>query len=104
MLVVEIKASNKEIIIITGYGPQENLNVEERMPFFAKLEEEIVSAKMSNKSIIIQMDANSKLGREFLPQDPHVQTPNGAALAGILKRNGMVVVYSLNTKCSGVIT
>ena len=36
MLVVEIKASNKSIRVITGYGPQENVSTEERMPFFAR--------------------------------------------------------------------
>ena len=48
------------------------------MPFFAKLEEEILSAKLGNKSVIIQMDANSKLGNTIVPNDPNQQTPNGA--------------------------
>ena len=34
MLVVQIKVKNKDIRIITGYGPQENLNSRDRMPFF----------------------------------------------------------------------
>ena len=100
MLVVEIKISNN----ITAYGPQENLSLEERMPFFATLEEEVVSANMSNKSIIIQMDANSKLGKEFLPQDSHEQTPNGAALAGVVKRNALVVLNSLIKGVNGLVT
>ena len=69
MIVVEIKAS-KQIRVIVGYGPQENMPTVHRMPFFVTLEEEIVSAKMANKSIIIQMDANSKLGKEVIPNDP----------------------------------
>ena len=69
MIVVEIKAS-KEARVIAGYGPQENLPTVQRMPFFATLEEEIVSAKLANKSIIIKMDANSKLGKELIPNDP----------------------------------
>ena len=40
MLVVELKASSKEIRVINGYGPQENLDVRERMPFFLTLKEE----------------------------------------------------------------
>ena len=51
------------------------------MPFFSKLEEEIVSAKLANKSIIIQMDGNSKLGKEVILNDPKEQSPNGAILA-----------------------
>ena len=104
MLVVEIKASGKEVRLITGYGPQENLDVKERMPFFSTLEEEIVSAFMSQKSIIIQMDANSKLGKDIVPNDIHEQTANGAALAGIIQRNALVVVNSLGPKVNGSIT
>ena len=103
MIVVEIKAS-KEIRIIAGYGPQENSSTKMKMSFFAKLEEEIVSAKMANKSIIIQMDANSKLGKTIIPNDPHDQTPNGAVLAGIVKRNALIVTNCLTNKCRGLIT
>ena len=104
MLVVEVKISNKEVRVITAYGPQENLSIEERMPFFSTLEEEIVSANMSNKSIIIQMDANSKLGRGLVPKDNHEQTQNGAALAGVVERNALVVLNSLNTGVKGAVT
>ena len=103
MIVVKIKAS-KEAHAIVGYGPQENLPTVQRMPFFATLEEEIVSAKLANKSIIIQMDANSKLGKELIPNDPKDQSPNGAVLAGIIKRNVLIVVNSLETKVKGLIT
>ena len=104
MLVVEIKASNKSIRVITGYGPQENVSTEERMPFFATLEQEIVCAKMANCSIIIQMDANSKLGKEIVPKDTHDQTPSGAALVGVITRNDLIVVNSLKTKVNGSTT
>ena len=104
MLVIEIRASNKEIRVINGYGPQENLEVKDRLPFFSTLEEEIVSAQMSNKSLIIQMDANSKLGKEMLPRDVHEQTANGAALAGIINRNALIVVNSVENKVNGLIT
>ena len=104
MIVVEIKVSNQDIRIITAYGPQENLDVAEIMQFFATLEQEIVSANMSNKSIIIQMDASSKLGSNIVSKDVHNQTANGAALAGIIERNALVVVNSLNQKVKGDIT
>ena len=103
MLVVDIKLG-KEKQVIGGYAPQGNISSELRMPFFATLEEEIVSAKMTNKSILIQMDANSKLGKEIIPNDPTEQRPNGSALAGIIQRNGLIVVNSLTQKCKGLIT
>ena len=53
MLVVQVTVDNKDIRIITGYGPQENIEISKRMPFFAKLEEEVLSAKLGNKSLVI---------------------------------------------------
>ena len=49
LLVVEVRIGNKDVRIISGYGPQENWNIEDRMPFFRAIEEEIVKAKMSDK-------------------------------------------------------
>ena len=44
LIVVEIKIRNKEIRIMTGYGPQECWAETERMPFFVALEKEIIKA------------------------------------------------------------
>ena len=82
----------------------ENWNIEDRMPFFRAIEEEIVKAKMSDKVIYIQIDANSKLGPEWITGDPHKQSANGKFLGDILKRNALTVINSLPTKCSGLIT
>ena len=104
LIVIEIALDKKEIRIITGYGPQENLNEDERLAFFLALEEEVVKAEVLGKSLIIQMDANSKLGPNWITGDPHSQTQNGRLLAGILERNNLIVVNSLGDKCSGLIT
>ena len=52
---------------MSGCGPQENLGPDKRTPFFSVLEEEVVRAKVANKSIIIQLDAKSKLGNKLIP-------------------------------------
>ena len=39
-----------------------------------------------------------------MPKDVHEQTANGAALAGIIQRNALVVVNSLENKVTGLIT
>ena len=80
---VEVKGNKR---IITGYGPQEAWEEERRLPFFLKLEEEIVKAVMAGKAVIIEMDANAKLGRKHIPEDPHEITPNGKLLEGIIER------------------
>ena len=91
LLVVEITIANREIRVMTGYGPQENWPETERMPFFLALEEEVVKAELAGKSILIVMDANSKLGPELIPGDMHSQSLNGKILAAIIARHGLVI-------------
>ena len=104
LIVVEVNVSGKEIRVISGYGPQENWIEEEKMPFFIALEEEINKAEMHGKSIFLKMDANSKLGPEYIKEDPHGQSQNGRILSGIIKRHKLIVVNGLEDKCTGVIT
>ena len=59
---------------------------------------------MLGKSVIIQLDANSKVGSEFIPKDNHIQSPNGALLGGIITRNNLVLVNGLQDRCTGLIT
>ena len=91
LLTIEIKIANKEIRIMTGYGPQENWSEQQRIPFFLALEEEIVKAELAGKSILIELDANSKLGYDIIPGDKHCQSENGKLLAGIIARHGLVL-------------
>ena len=67
LLLVEIKVAKKEIRIISGYGPQENWSPAQRKPFFQALEEEVVKAELAGKSVFIEADFNSKLGKEYIP-------------------------------------
>ena len=41
------------------------------------LEEEISKAELSGRSAIICFDANSKMGRDHIPEDPHNISENG---------------------------
>jgi hypothetical protein len=99
-LVVEIDGDKR---IITGYGPQENLTEDKRLPFFVTLEEEVVKAAMAGKSVIIELDANSKLGSEIIPGDPHKMSPNGKLLEDIIERQNLIVVNA-SEKAKGKIT
>ena len=106
LLVVEIDISKHKIRIVSGYGPQENWSEQDRLPFFLALEEEVIKAEMDGKDILIQMDANSKLGPEMIKGDPHIQTPNGKLLAQIVNRNDLKVINGngIQSKCKGIIT
>ena len=104
LLTIEVCVGKRQIRIITGYGPQETWPEAQRVPFFIALEEEVAKAEMMGKSIIIEMDSNSKLGKQLIPKDPHNQTPNGLLLAGIINRHGLIVGNGLTDKCEGLIT
>ena len=103
LLVVEIDTKEENIRVITGYGPQENWEEERRLPFFIALEIEIEKATLAGKAVIIEMDANSKLGSKYIPEDPHGMTPNGSLLGGIIERQNLIVGNG-SDKCQGVIT
>ena len=103
LLVVQFMAGKKYIRIITGYGPQENRPETERMSFFLALEEEIVKAEMAGKAVIIELDANSKLGPQLVPGDKHPQSENGRILSEIIRRHGLILGNSLQ-QCKGLIT
>ena len=91
LLVVEVETDTSNVRIMTGVGPQENWDETKRMPFFIALECEVVKAQMAGKSIIIEIDANSKLGSTYIPNDPNVMSPNGKILANIIEKNALIV-------------
>ena len=103
LLVIEITIANKEIRIISGYGPQESWPEHQRAPFFIALEEEIIKAELAGKSILIELDANSKLGSNLIPGDKHKQSENGKLLAAIITRHELVIGNSMD-QCKGIVT
>ena len=64
LIIVHITTCYGKIRLICGYGPQENWIEEKRIPFFLALEKEIEKAKLVGEEVIIQMDANAKLGEK----------------------------------------
>ena len=103
LLVIEINVANKDVRVISGYGPQENFLATERVAFYEALEEEIIKAELSGKSIIVEADFNAKLGQDFIPNDPHNMSPNGKLLSGIIRRQNLTVLNG-HVKCVGTIT
>ena len=89
---------------MSAYGPQESWEENKRTPFYEAMESEVVRSELEERSIIICMDANSKIGPEYIKEDPHSQLKNCKLLANILDRHALIVVNGLNQKCRGVIT
>ena len=103
VIVVEIQVKNEQVRLISGYGPQENMALELRKPFFDVIESEIIDAESKGKHIIIAFDANSKVGMKYIPNHNVEQSQNGKLLGEIIDRNNLIVVNGL-TCCDGIIT
>ena len=100
---VELELQEKNIRVISGYGPQENWTEEKQRPFFVALETEVEKANLAGKPVIIELDANAKLGKKYIPKDSHGISPNGTILATIVDRQGLIVGNGTNI-CQGTIT
>ena len=100
ILTVEATIGNLKVRMITGYGPQEREPASKREEFFDKIDEECQSAKMANAGIIIEMDANAKLGEDFIKDDKHKL---GKLLLKTVERNDLTIVNTTEP-CEGVIT
>ena len=103
LITVEINVDNQKIRIINGYGPQEYDETKMILSYWHELEAEVIRAKDSNRNIIIQMDANAKLGSNIIKGDPHKMSNNGKLLHDLIKRQDLLVVNSLDI-CNGSIT
>ena len=103
-MVVKTNIKGREVRIISGYGPQKSWSLDDSLPFFQVLEEEVAKALFAGKSIITSLDANNKLGSEIIPNDKHKQSQNGKILAGIINRHELIVINGLKGKSFGVIT
>ena len=103
ILVVEAKLQTQKIRLVNAYGPQEDEVEDLKKSFYNKLDEVVKSAKIAGAFICIEMDANSKLGPNIIPGDPHPQSKNGKMLESFLNENDLIVVNGLDL-CEGKIT
>ena len=102
LLVVQAVIGNRNVRLINGYGPQESGGSNEDS-FFSQLDIEIKRSKLGGNLTCIQMDANSKLGYQFIPNDPKPQSRNGKMLGEIIINNDLIVVNGTKL-CQGLIT
>ena len=63
-------------------------------------ETKIVKAHLAGRSVIVEMDSNSKLGNTYITNDPHTLSSNGKILPRIIDNN----VANNSSKCIGFIT
>ena len=67
---MQIPLDGINIRIINAYGPQEDSDTENIYNFWQDFEREIILAKDEKCKIMLQMDANAKLGANLIKGDP----------------------------------
>ena len=106
LIVVQVNVVSLNIRIFNGYGPQESSNegnLQVKLNFWQSFEKEIIAAKDENCEIIIELDANAKVGKEVITGDPNNQSANGKILMDIIKRQNLILLNSSDI-CQGKIT
>ena len=103
LLVIQFEIENNKIRSINGYGPQEDDEDFKINLFWQSIETEIICAKEENCLVIIQLDANAKVGNGVIENDPHPISKNGKIMLEMVKRQGFVIANG-TTKCRGKIT
>ena len=103
VITVQIKVGKYNIRIINGYGPQEDENNEKIYDFWQKVENEIIAAKENECLVMVQMDANAKIGKEKIAGDPNEETKNGRIMMEMAYRQEMTIANTVDV-CKGTIT
>ena len=103
ILVVQVTIGHLKVRIINAYGPQEDDMTNNIYEFWQELEKEIIDAKNQDCCVLLQCDANAKLGKTVIRDDPNDMSGNGQILSDILNRNNLYVLNS-DILCTGTIT
>ena len=111
MMVVQGKIGEQKIRIFNCYGPQE-LSQAQRPAvqqqdiinkFWVELEKEVIKAYEEECLIVIEMDANAKVGKHIINGDPHNTSENGKLLLDFIERQNLNIL-NCDKKCSGTVT
>ena len=98
ILVVQAELGDKKCRFINAYGPQEGSERGRLIEFYARLDQEILNAKIMGCLLCIELDSNAKLGAEFISGDPHPLSKNGEFLKTIIENNSLIVC-NFDVKC-----
>ena len=92
-----------KVRVKNGYGPQDDDQSANRLKFWLSLEQEIMAAKDANCCILVQLDANAKVGQLIIPSDPNQISENGKLLMNMIERQNLCLQNS-SPVCKGAIT
>ena len=101
--VTQAQVGKHSIRVINAYGPQETESKGKIFNFWEELEKEIITAKEKNCLVLIQMDANAKIGGGVIANNPHAISENGKLLLDLLGRQNLRCLNA-HKLCQGSIT
>ena len=79
-ITVQVEVGQQSMVFVCGYGPQLCASPARKELFWDYLEREVQEVAREEKMIVIQMDANSLLGGNFIRGDPNKQTNGNGKL------------------------
>ena len=103
ILVVQAKVGDFNVRFINAYGPQEYAKNEDKIAFYSKLDQEVKNAKLFNCLICMELDANAKVGKLKIKDDPNETSENGEYLIDFAENNNLVICNT-TVRCEGTIT
>ena len=86
-----------------GYEPQEDDCTKEILDFWQEIEGEVVKAKDNDCMVVVEIDANAKVGKTVIKNDPHPISNNGKLLMDLIERQNLTLINAMDL-CSGTIT
>ena len=110
-LIIQVQIGSKTLRIFNCYGPQEASQAQRPVNeqttaisiFWQELEKEIINAYEDGCMILIEMDANAKIGWNYIKNDPHNTSENGQILLELIDRQCLKIL-NCSPKCEGVIS
>ena len=103
VITVQIKAGKYNVRIINAYGPQEDDPNGKVFGFWGEVESHIIAAKENNCLVIVQMDANAKIGKDKITEDPNEESKNGRIMMEMVERQELAITNTFDN-CKGTIT
>ena len=103
ILTIQADLGQSKIRIINAYGPQEDDGSQRTLGFWQEIESEIMNAKDNDCLVIVELDANAKVGKDVIKDDPNQSSNNGKVMLDVLQRQNLHIANASDV-CEGTIT
>ena len=88
---------NLNIRIFNGYGHQEGSNKDNILHVWHEIEKQTIIAKDEGCGVLLEVDANTKLGCNIIENDPNPISSNGQILFDMIIRQDLMITRHRST-------